>query len=357
MDKIGLHFLKQLVAVPAPSGWEHDGLKLAAAHLATCADRLDYDVHGNLHAVINPGAPRRFMLEAHADEIGLMVQYIDDDGFLYMTAIGGVTVPLLAGERIIIQGRNGPVAGVFGVRPPHLMKASEKDKPAASELVDLWVDIGAASRSAALARVDLGSPAVIDAGWLALDGDRVACRGFDNRIGAFVVSETMRRLRGRVPAGLAVHLVLSVQEELGLLGATTAAFAIDPHAGVCVDVGFAADYPGNDKKLVGDVRLGKGPILGFGPTYNPRLRGLLEATAERETIPLQRQVRSRGNGNNAWAIRQTRGGAAAAVVAIPLRYMHSAVEVLSLGDVEQAVNLLTATVAALPPDLDFNPAK
>ncbi|MDD5706676.1 MAG: M42 family peptidase [Kiritimatiellae bacterium] len=354
MNTCALDFLKSLMALPTPSGWETDGMRLAASYLSSHADEISFDLHGNLHAVVNAGAPTRIMIEGHCDEIGLMVQYIDDDGFLSMTAIGGLTVQLLAGERIVIQGRKGPVSGVFGVRPPHLMKPADKDKVVSSELVDLWVDIGASSRAQALEAVELGSPAVVDAGWRQLAGDRVACRGFDNRIGAFVVAEALKQV-GKLKPKVAVHMVLTVQEELGLVGATTAVHEIQPHAGICVDVGFASDYPGNDRKLVGDVRLGRGPILCFGPTYNPKLHALMETVAAKESITLQRQVRGRGNNTNAWAMRTVRGGAAASLVSVPLRYMHSAVETLSLSDVDGAVRLVAATVQALPAKPDFFP--
>jgi putative aminopeptidase FrvX len=354
MDTAALSFLQNLMALPTPSGWETDGMRLAAAHLAPHVDSVGFDQHGNLHAVVNPGAPARLMIEGHCDEIGLMVQYVDDDGFLSMTAIGGLTIQLLAGERVVIQGRKGPVHGVFGVRPPHLMKPADREKAVPSELHELWVDIGASSREEAMRAVELGSPAVVDGGWRRLVGDRVACRGFDNRIGAFVVTEAMRRLRRQAPK-VAVHMVLSVQEELGLVGATTAVHDIRPHVGICVDVGFASDYPGNDKKLVGDVRLGKGPILCYGPTYNPKLRQWLEKLAGKEKIKLQRQVRGRGSNTNAWAMRTVRGGCATALVSIPLRYMHSAVETLSLGDADAAARLVAAAAREMPARPDFAP--
>jgi endoglucanase len=294
------------------------------------------------------------MIEGHCDEIGLMVQYVDDDGFLYMTALGGVAVGLLAGERVAIRGRKGVVNGLFGMRPPHLLKASERDKGPPTDLADLPVDIGARSRDEALEAVELGSPAVVDAGWRPLCGDRVSSRGFDDRIGAFIVAEALRALAGQ-PLNVALYAVGSVQEELGLVGATTAAYEIHPHAGICCEVGYATDHPNGDKKTAGDVRLGKGPILCFGPTYNPRLHAAIEAEAGRAGIALQRQVRGRGSNTNAWAIRMAREGAASALLSIPLRYMHSAVEVLSLGDVTQAVRLLAATLAGLPAAPDFRP--
>jgi endoglucanase len=357
MEAPALDLLQALLAAPTPSGWELNGLSLLAAYLKPHVPCLSYDLHGNLRAVLNPEAPMRVMIEGHCDEIGFLVQYVDEKGFLYLSALGGVTVPLLAGERIVIQGRKGPVNGVFGVRPPHLMKPSEREKIAPQDLSDIAVDIGAAGKDEAMELIELGSPAVVDAGWRPLAGTRVSCRGFDNRIGAFIVTEATRRLACSPALPVAVHMVASVQEEVGLVGATTAAFDIQPHAGICVDVGFASDTPGKDNKLVGDIALGKGPMVVFGPTYNPKLHALIEQTAARQAIPIQRQVRTRGNSTNAWPIRLARSGAAASLISVPLRYMHSAVETLCLTDVEQCIALLCASLAAIPADMNFAPAQ
>jgi endoglucanase len=352
MDNTALELLKNLLAIPTPSGWEADGLHLLARYVKPYAKQLAIDMHGNLRVAVNPQAKVRVMIDGHCDEIGFMVQYIDEKGFLFLTALGGVTTQQLAGERIILQGRTGPVNGVFGVTPPHLLKGEEAKKIAPQELTDIAVDIGAASKEEAEKLVELGSPAVIDAGWRPLAGDRVACRGFDDRIGAFIVMEAVRRLKGR-PLKVALHAVASVQEELGLVGATTVAYDIQPHAGIAVDVGFASDCPKHEKKLVGDVALGKGPIVVCGPTYHPAMQNLLFDTAKAKKINVQRQVRARGAGTNAWPMRMSRSGAAVGLISIPLRYMHSPVEVLSLQDVEQSIELLVATLLAIPANADF----
>jgi endoglucanase len=352
MDKTALELLKQLVAIPTPSGWEADGMHLLARYVKPYAKQVGIDIHGNLRVAVNPKAKVRVMIDGHCDEIGFMVQYIDDKGFVFLTALGGVTTQQLAGERVILQGRSGPVNGVFGVPPIHLLKGDDAKKLAPQDITDAFVDIGAKNREEAEQLVELGAPAVIDAGWRPLAGDRVACRGFDDRVGAFIVMEAVRRLHGR-PLKVALHAVASVQEELGLVGATTAAYDIEPHAGISVDVGFASDCPKHEKKLVGDVTLGKGPIIVCGPTYHPRMQELLFQSAKARGINLQRQVRARGNGTTAWPMRMQRSGAAVGLISIPLRYMHSPVEVLSLNDVEQSIDLLVTTLLAMPADLDF----
>ena len=355
MDNQALALLQKLVAIPTPTGFEYDGMKLLADYLkAAAVPGLQIDLHGNLRACLNPAAPLRVMIEGHCDEIGFMVQYIDDDGFLYMCPLGGVTVPLLAAERIVIQGKAGPVYGVFGVRPPHLMSAKDREKVAPQEIKDIAVDIGAKNRADALTLVDLGSPAVVDAGWLALANNRVACRGFDNRVGAFIVTEAMRRLAGE-KLNVALHMVASVQEEVGLVGGITAAYDIAPHIGFCVDVTFATDAQKEDRKVAGDIRIGEGPVMGIGPTYHTKLNSLVLGAAEQQKLAVQRQVRSRGTGTCAWAMRLSRSGAAVAQLSIPLRYMHSPVELLSLDDASKTIDLLCASIRAIPADLDLLP--
>lgn len=355
MDMSSLSLLQKLVATPTPTGFEYDGMRVLADHLkAAGVSNLAIDLHGNLRAALNPDAPLRVMIEGHCDEIGFMVQHIDDDGFLYMTPLGGVTVPTLVAERIVIQGKAGPVTGVFGVRPPHLMTAKDREKLSSQELKDMPVDIGAKSKANALELVDLGSPAVVDAGWRPLANNRVACRGFDNRIGAFIVAEAMCRLaRENLP--VALHMVASVQEEVGLVGGITAAYDIAPHVGFCVDVTFATDAQKEDRKVAGDVRIGEGPVLGIGPTYHTRLNSLVLSSAASRKLAVQRQVRGRGTGTCAWAMRMSRSGAAVAQLSIPLRYMHSPVELLSLDDAFQTIDLLCASILAIPADLDLLP--
>jgi endoglucanase len=355
MNQQALSLLKQLMATPTPSGFEYDGMKLLGNYLKKASvDDLSIDVHGNLRACLNPDAPLRVMMEGHCDEIGFLVQYVDEDGFLYMTPVGGVTVQMVLGERIVIQGKKGPVNGVFGGRPIHLMTVKERDTAAPKELTDIAVDIGATNRDNALEMVDLGSPAVVDAGWRPLGNNRVACRGFDNRAGAFIVTEAMRRLAGE-KINVALHMVASVQEEIGLIGGYTTSYDIAPHIGLCVDVTFASDAQKQDKKSVGDINLGKGPVIGVGPTYHQSLNELILKTAKNRSIPTQIQVRGRGNGTCAYAMRLTRSGAAVAQLSVPVRYIHSPIETLSLDDTFQTVDLLVASVLAIPADFNLLP--
>ncbi len=345
MNAGALDFLKALLATPTPSGSETAGQAVVADYMRRFADTVTVDINGNVHGVINAGAPVRVMLAGHCDEIGLMVQHIDDKGMLYMSALGGVNVPLLQGERLLIQGRKGMVRGVIGVKPIHLMSAKERES-SVTKIHELWVDIGAKNRKDAEKAVGLGDVATIDTGWIELRNGRVACRGFDNRIGAFVISDVLRLLKD-AKLHVAVHAVSTVQEEVGLRGAHLAAYGIDPHIGIAVDVGFATDYPGMDEKIVGTAKLGDGPVLHRGPTFNAALYERLKQAADKAKIKTQLQPEPRGANTDAYAIQMTRAGVATALVSIPNRYMHSPVETISLNDAENAVHLIAATLKGL----------
>ena len=332
MNNTALHFLKSLLSVPTPSGWEAGGQQLVAEYVAPFADAVRYDTHGNLHAVLNPDAPVRIMLDGHCDEIGLIVQHIDKEGFVYVAALGGVNLNLLPGERILFQGPQGPVPGVIGVKAPHLMSPEERNQPV-KKISDLPVDIGAQDRAQALEALEIGSVATIDAGWRPLLGDRVSARGMDDRVGAFIVAEALRRAAGH-GVNVAVHMVSSVQEEIGRRGGQTAAFGIDPHAGIAAEVTFASDDPGGNAKISGEVKLGKGPNLHRGPNINPVLQAELEKVAKAQKIPFQITAEPRATGTDANAMQLSRGGVAATLVSIPNRYMHTPVEMISLKDLD-----------------------
>jgi endoglucanase len=218
----------------------------------------------------------------------------------------------------------------------------------------LWVDIGAASRKEALETVGIGAPAVAEAGWRELMNGLVSARAMDDRVGAFIVMEAMRRLKGK-KLNVAVHAVSSTQEELGLRGARTAAYGINPHAGIAVDVTFASDDPGKEEKKVGRIKLGGGPVLSGGPIYNAALNARIEKAAKKAKIALQEQASARGDSTNAFSIYMSRSGAAASLLSVPLRYMHTPVETLSLSDVDQTAELIAQAVLSLKGDEVFTP--
>jgi putative aminopeptidase FrvX len=345
-------FLRDLVDAPSPSGYEGPAQKIWMKRTRNHAASVRLDVHGNAIAVLNPKGSPRVMLAGHCDEIGFMVKYIADDGFVSFAPIGGIDIQVAAARRVTIHGKRGPVPAVLGRKPVHLL---DRDKPLVKpEWHQLWFDIGAGSRKEAEKLVELGDPATFHEGFLALGEDKVCARGFDDKAGAFVVSEVLRLLGGRKPAA-AVYAVSTVQEELGLRGATTAAYAIDPQVGIAVDVTFASDHPEVDKKMVGEIILGKGPVIARGANINPKLFTRLAAVARRHRIPYQVEPSPRATGTDANVMQLNRSGVAAALVAIPNRYMHTPVEMIALSDLENAARLLAAFVLTLRPKDDFTP--
>ncbi len=348
MNKNALSFLKQLLATPTPSGYEEAGQKIVADYMKKYADKVTQDPSGNVIGILNPDADIKIMLAGHCDEIGLMVQYIDDDGYIYISAVGGINLRLLQGERVIIHGDKGPVPGVIGVKAIHMMTAKEREA-GPPKIHELWIDIGAKNKKDAEKVVRLGDAITVDAGWIELRNGQVACRAFDDRIGAFVIADTLRLLAGK-KLNVAVYAVSTIQEEIGLRGARMAAFGIDPQMGIAVDVGFATDFPGMNKKQLGEANLGDGPIIRRGPTYNPWMFTQIEKTAKQLKIKVQEQPEARGVSTDAYAIQMTRAGVPAALISIPNRYMHSPVETIALKDAEDAVKLIAGFIETLTPE-------
>ncbi len=351
MQKESLGFLKELMETISPSGFEEEAMKVWKKRTARHADSVSSDVHGNSIAVLNAKGKPRVMFAGHADEIGYMVKYIDDKGYLYFDTIGGVDLHLVPGERVWIKTGQGRVLGVIGRKPIHLLEVEERKKVA--KLDKLWIDIGAADGKQAAKVVSIGDPAVPAVGFQVLRGDKVVARGFDDKAGAFVVSEALRLLSRKPRA--AVFGVATVQEELGLRGATTSAFGIDPQVGIAVDVTFATDCPDMDKKRVGDIKVGGGPVISRGANVNHKVFELLVKTAKREKIPYQIEAAPRATGTDANVIQLTRAGVAAGLVSVPNRYMHTPVELVSLEDLDNTAKLLAAFVLGLTPNTKFEP--
>jgi len=352
MQKASLDFLREMMELPSPSGYEQPVQRVVRKRMKEFADEVTTDVHGNVIGSVNPKAKLRVMLAGHADEIGLMITHIDNDGYLYFAAVGGVDATLLPGLRIEIHAGGGRVIGVIGKKPIHMMEAKERTQ--APKIQGLWIDIGAKDKKDAEKVVAVGDVATVVSNFEVLRNDIALSRGFDDRIGAFIVTEALAAVAKKKPK-VAVFAVSTVQEELGLRGARTAAYSVDPHAGIAVDVGFASDYPGGDKKQNGKVDLGDGPILHKGPNINPVLGEHLLKVARKKRIPWQMQAEPRATGTDANAMQVNRGGVAAALVSVPNRYMHTPVELVSLKDVENTVKLLAEALLAMGAKMDFIP--
>lgn len=344
MRKESITFLERLLAAPSPSGYEQPAQRIFREYVAPFC-QVSGDVLGNVYGFI-PGVGKerlKVMLVGHSDEIGLQVKYIDDKGFLYFSAIGGVDAHLTPGKVVQIHTAEGAVVGVIGKRPIHLMDA--KDRETVVKLESQYIDIGAKDKKEAQKLVRVGDCITFNSQFTRLQGDRAASRGFDDKAGSFVVAEVLR-LVSLEKKKLAVDLygVSSVQEEIGLRGGTTSSYTVNPDIGICVEVDFATDQPDVERKHNGEVALGKGPILTRGPNINHALFELLYGTAQKEKIPVQLTANPRGTGTDANVMQISRGGVATALVKLPLRYMHTPVEVVSLGDLEQAARLIVATL-------------
>jgi putative aminopeptidase FrvX len=352
MHAASLAFLKELLQTPSASGFEQAIQEVVRTWARNYADEVHTDRHGNVLAVRNPRGSPRLMLAGHCDQIALMVQYIDDHGFLYVQPIGGWDMQILLGQPLTVWTRQGPVAGVLSRKAPHLLTNEERNK--VPQFTDVWVDIGARDRKEAEALVTPGDPVTFHLQVRELRQDRLSAPGLDDKVGVWTVMETLRLLAGR-PLQAAIYCVSTVQEEIGLRGAVTSSYGIHPTVGIAVDVCHATDTPGNDKKQLGEVRLGDGPVLFRGPNINPRVFERLQAAAQRREVAVQVRGAPRATGTDANVMQLSREGVATGLIGIPNRYMHSPVEVVSLTDLERAALLLAEFCAAVTPSDDWTP--
>jgi endoglucanase len=347
-----LSFLRSLLETPSPSGFEGPIQEIVRQWARPLADEVRTDNHGNVIAVLNPGGQPRIMLAGHCDQIGLMVQHIDDNGFLYVQPIGGWDMQILLGQYLTVWTSSGPVQGVLSRKAAHLLTNEERNK--VPMFTDVWVDIGVKDRKEAEGLVTPGDPITLALGYRPLRNNLAASPGMDDKVGLWTVMETLRLLHGR-PLQAAVYCVSTVQEEVGLRGATTSAYGIQPTVGLAVDVTHATDTPGNEKKQLGDTKLGSGPVVYRGPNINPRVFDRLREAAQANEIPIQVRGAPRATGTDANAIQISGAGVAAGLVSIPNRYMHSPVEVVSLDDLNRAAHLLAAFCQAVTPRNDWTP--
>ena len=344
-------FLKRLLDSPGPSGFESAPARVWRDEARAFAE-VTNDVAGNSLATVNGGGGPTIMLAGHIDEIGLIVTYIDDEGYLYIAGIGGWDPQVLVGQRLRIMGRNGDVLGVVGKKPIHLIKAEDRKK--ASLMTDLWVDVGAVSREDAESRVSVGDAGVIDSRTLDFPNDRIVSRSIDDRIGAFIVLEALRRYAAE-PGSARVVAVATTQEEIAHQGggARVSATRIGPQMALVVDVTHATDYPTAEKKEHGDHKIGGGPVLTRGSIISPVVFTLLRDAATRLSIPYTVHAAGGESWTDADAIHVAREGIATGLLSIPNRYMHSPNELVSLEDLDRAAALIAETCRAVGPGTDF----
>ena len=345
-------FLQKILTTPSVTGFEEPVQGLVREYIAPFADTIQTDVHGNVIAARNPNAPLRVMLAGHCDQIGLIVNYIDKEGYIYVLTVGGWDIQNLVGVRVRIWTASGPVDGIIGKKPIHLMDDEERKK--VPKIKDLWIDIGAKDKEEAEKVVSIGDPITVELECRELRNNLIAAPATDDKAGVWVVMEALRRID---PAKLKVGVfaVSTVQEEIGIRGAITSSFGIDPHVGIATDVTFATDCPTIKKEENGEVKLGGGPVLTRGPNITTKLLNGLIDVAKQHEIPVQIIAEGKVTGTDARAIQVNRSGVATALISIPNRYMHTPVEVISLNDIDYVADLMARYCESITPSVSYIP--
>ncbi|MCK4420776.1 M42 family metallopeptidase [candidate division WOR-3 bacterium] len=352
VDKKLKEFFKNLVEAPSPSGFEQPAQEVYRNFVKEFADEVKTDVHGNVIAFKKGSGKLKMMVSGHADEIGLMVNYIDDNGYIFFSSIGGVDFSLLPGFRVDVHTKKGTIRGVIGKKAIHMMEKDEMGKAPKAE--DLWIDIGAKDKKDAEKRVSIGDPITFQAGMEELPNNLVLTKATDNKAGVFLAGALLRYLK-KTKISVNLYCVSSVQEEIGLRGAQTSAFGIDPDIGLAFDVTLATDYPNTSKKRFGDISLNKGPVISRGANINPVVYDMLVKTAEKNKLAYQISGEPRGTGTDANIMQLTRSGVATGLISFPNRYMHTPVEIISFKDLENAITLAGEFVKKIGDKVDFIP--
>ncbi|MAQ76813.1 MAG: peptidase M42 [Aquimarina sp.] len=339
MTKKSISFLEKYLNNPSPTGYEWEGQKLWMEYLKPYVDEFITDTYGTAVGVINPKAEYKVVIEGHADEISWYVNYITEDGLIYVIRNGGSDHQIAASKRVNIHTRKGIVQGVFGWPAIHTRDKSKETPP---QLDNICIDVGCKSKKEVLKLgVHVGCVITYPDEFFILNKDKFVCRAIDNRIGGFMIAEVARLLKENkktLPFGL--YITNSVQEEIGLRGAEMITQTIKPNVAIVTDVCHDTTTPMIEKKTEGETKIGDGPVISYAPAVQNRLRELLIDTAEKNKIPFQRMASSRMTGTDTDAFAYSNGGVASALISLPLRYMHTTVEMVHKEDVENVIRLI-----------------
>ncbi|MFU8812474.1 MAG: M42 family metallopeptidase [Balneolaceae bacterium] len=354
-DKETTDFLEQILITPSPTGYESPGQAVWMDYVKPFADSVETDAYGSAIAKIETNADvMTVMLEAHVDEIGMVVQHISDDGFVYVNKLGGSDSTIARAKKVYIHNRNGRVTGVTGNTAIHLQQTKNGGGKQPS-WKDIYVDVGAANKEEALEMVQIGDPVTYTEEPEFLNDTILTARALDNRIGGFVIAQVMKALRKRKKELKVNVLALnSVQEEVGGFGARMMTYRHMPDAALVTDVTHATDTPGIDHRENGLVKLGQGPTVQHGGANHPAVVRLLEETASANKITIQHEATSVRTGTDTDSIFFQRTGVPSALVSVPIRYMHSPVEVASVSDIKALIDLMLEAVLAMEPDQTFS---
>lgn len=355
MDKNSQAFLEELLATPSPTGYEKAGVKVWKKYVSAFSDEIVTDAYGSCAAKLNTsGDVATVLLEAHCDEIGMVVQHITEQGFVYINKLGGSDSTIARAKKVFIHNKKGTVTGVTGNTAIHLQttKNGGGKEPAWKEI---YVDIGVNSKEEALELVQIGDPITYASDSEFLNDDILTGRALDNRIGGFIIAEALKRIKSR-QSELKVNVIAlnSIQEEVGGFGARMMSYRFMPDVALVTDVTHATDSPGIDQKEHGTVLLGKGPTLQHGGANHPRVVDFLEDVCAKSNIEIQHEATSIRTGTDTDSIFFQQTGIPSALISLPLRYMHSPVEVCSVQDVEKLITIMTEAVLAMSPDQSFS---
>ncbi|QXD22535.1 M20/M25/M40 family metallo-hydrolase [Opitutia bacterium ISCC 51] len=338
-------FLRELLASRSPSGNEAEAQVVFDKFMEPKSDLYEKDVLGNRIATLNPEGDPSVLLAGHLDELGFIIKYIDDCGYLFFDTIGGHDRIMISGRRVRIKTKNGIVKGVTGKRAVHLMDTSEREK--VPKIHNMWIDLGVANKKEAEALVRVGDTVTYDHEFEMINGSVGSARAFDNKTGAYIAGEVLRRLAEESSLAAKVVSVGTAQEEIGVRGAATSTFAVAPNYGIAIDVSHATDFPDADNKQFGAFKMGGGAIISRGPQLNPLVCESLIDVAEQENIPYQIEAERGLIGNDSRSIQVAGPGVATGAIGIPLRYMHTPSEMVDLEDLEACIQLLVAWIKTL----------
>ena len=353
LTKKSLTFLKKYLNNAAPTGYEWDGQKLWMDYLKPYVDEFITDTYGTAVGVINPKAPYKVVIEGHADEISWYVNYISDNGLLYVIRNGGSDHQIAPSKIVNIHTKKGIIKGVFGWPAIHTRNKAKEEAPKPD---NIFIDVGAKDKEAVEKMgIHVGCVITYPDEFHILNKDKFVCRALDNRMGGFMIAEVARLLhenKKKLPFGL--YITNSVQEEIGLRGAEMIAQRIKPNIAIVTDVTHDTTTPMIEKKTQGHVELGAGPVIAYAPAVQQKLRDLIITTAEKNKIPFQRAALSRATGTDTDAFAYSNGGVASALISLPLRYMHTTVEMVHQEDVEHVINLIYESLLSIKKDQSFS---
>ncbi len=351
-SKKSITFLEDYLNTASPTGFEYKGQKKWVDYISPYVDKVETDHYGTAYGIINPEADYKVVIEAHADEISWFVNYITDDGFLYVIRNGGSDHMIAPSKKVNIHSDKGVIEGVFGWPAIHVRMSSKETAPKVEEL---WIDVGAKDKKEVEKMgIHVGTVITYPDEFFMLNKKYFVCRALDNRIGGFMIAEVARMLKeNKDKLDFGLYVTNSVQEEIGLRGAEMITDRIKPNVAIVTDVTHDTSTPKLDKKKQGDIKCGEGPVLAYAPAVQNNLRDMIIKVADKNKIPFQRAANSRSTGTDTDAFAYSNGGVPSALISLPLRYMHTTVEMVDQEDVENVVKLIYQTVLKLKKHQDF----